>query len=117
MTDQINFKQRAEQALQNCREARANAEEEKKLSGQEERPSNEEKKYHPREERRLAYGEKLCPFSFSNPNGPMGCTANCKLYRSEKVTKDYECTFSELRSNSWNTKEILKLIINYMRGR
>ena len=115
MTDLNNFKQKAGQVLQNCREARAKAEEEKKLSSQEERPPNEDKKLPPREEKRFSNGEKLCPHSFSNPNGPIVCTPDCKLYR--KDPKGYECTYQELRSTSWNTKEILKHIINFLRGR
>ena len=53
-----------------------------------------------RQERRALRGEKLCPFSLSNPNGPKPCTPDCKFYRD---IKDNECIFHELRSISWNT--------------
>lgn len=54
-------------------------------------------------ERRANEEEKICPFSFSNPNGPANCSPKCKLYRKEP--KGYECTFQELRSISWNTNK------------
>ena len=73
MTEKNDYKQRAEELAKQCRKHRANE------------------------------NEKLCPFSFSNPNGPISCTSKCKLYR--KQPKGYECTPQELRAISWNTKK------------
>jgi hypothetical protein len=115
--DRIDLEKNYEFLVKQSRELQAKEREEKKLSGVEERPPNKGKKLPPREEIKSSNGERLCPLSFSNPNGPINCTPECQLYRTKNVPKGFECTFQELRSTSWYAKEIFNFLVNFARGR